>query len=302
MSIACDLFGHKWNGCTCERCNAHRVSEQDGHDFRQKDGGCVFVCSKCGTEWTSHLWNSPRGCTCTRCGEKRDGVGINHDWDGCKCRMCGKRRNTHDWVGCRCRVCGQSRGPLEDGHHWVYEPGREITAKEHFVRCSVCGWTKTEPHTFRHGDGCSIRCSACGYMTEEHDFVAGICRTCGADESEFFCDLILSGKAGYYDNESQKGDVFISFGDHVTSIPALTRLMIVLAGSDRADHAAPESIVRKIDEQYAGDGKKVDDALAEIALNEAVTPYWRRYACRRIHDLKRRKETAERLEAMEKTP
>ena len=130
-------------------------------------------------------------------------------------------------------------------------------------------------------------------MTEEHDFVAGICRTCGADESEFFCDLILSGKAGYYDNESQKGDVFISFGDHVTSIPALTRLMIVLAGSDRADHAAPESIVRKIDEQYAGDGKKVDDALAEIALNEAVTPYWRRYACRRIHDLKRRKETAE---------
>ena len=126
-------------------------------------------------------------------------------------------------------------------------------------------------------------------MTEEHDFVAGICRTCGADESEFFCDLILSGKAGYYDNESQKGDVFISFGDHV-------------AGSDRADHAAPESIARKIDEQYAGDGKKVDDALAEIALNEAVTPYWRRYACRRIHDLKRRKETAERLEAMEKTP
>ena len=64
----------------------------------------------------------------------------------------------------------------------------------------------------------------------------------------------------------------------------------------------PCEIVRKIDEQYAGDGKKVDDALAEIALNEAVTPYWRRYACRRIHDLKRRKETAERLEAMEKTP
>ena len=296
MSLACSLFGHRWNGCTCERCKAHRVSEQNDHDYRQKDGGCVFVCAKCGAEMVRHVWNGPRGCTCTRCGETRDGVGINHDWDACKCRMCGKKRSNHDWVGCRCRVCGQSRGPLEAGHRWVYEPDREITAKEHMVRCSVCSWTKSEAHRFKHLEGCRTQCTICGYRTAEHDFRDGKCSRCGADESRFFCDLILEGKGGYYDNESRNGDVFISYGDHVTAITDLVRLMTAPAAGDGGDSNRQESILRKLDEQRAGQEKVVDDALSEIALNGNVAPYWKRVACRMIHDPRKRKETTELAE------
>ena len=41
MGIAC-LFGHKWQGCKCEKCGATR---DKGHDWD------FYKCKKCGKEW-----------------------------------------------------------------------------------------------------------------------------------------------------------------------------------------------------------------------------------------------------------
>lgn len=61
--MAC-LFGHKWNGCKCDKCGKVRDEQHD--------------------------WDLCRG-KCNRCGKTRD---EQHDWDGCKCKRCGTTRNT----------------------------------------------------------------------------------------------------------------------------------------------------------------------------------------------------------------
>ena len=39
---------------------------------------------------------------------------MHHDWEGCKCRQCGRTRDErHDWDGCKCRRCGLVR---DEGH------------------------------------------------------------------------------------------------------------------------------------------------------------------------------------------
>ena len=48
--MAC-LFGHKWNGCKCEKCGKTR--DQD-HRFQAGDHPCVQVCAVCGAEKTEH--------------------------------------------------------------------------------------------------------------------------------------------------------------------------------------------------------------------------------------------------------
>ena len=36
-----------------------------------------------------------------------------HDWDGCKCKQCGRTKNEeHDWDGCKCKRCGTEQ------HEW----------------------------------------------------------------------------------------------------------------------------------------------------------------------------------------
>ncbi|WP_222424137.1 hypothetical protein, partial [Desulfamplus magnetovallimortis] len=44
---------------------------------------------------------------------------MTHDWDGCKCRRCGRcgeiRDEQHDWDGCKCRRCGEIR---DEQHDW----------------------------------------------------------------------------------------------------------------------------------------------------------------------------------------
>ena len=55
--MAC-LFGHKWNGCKCEKCGKIRD--------------------------TDHQWD---GCKCLNCGKTRD---EGHDWKDGKCTKCGK--------------------------------------------------------------------------------------------------------------------------------------------------------------------------------------------------------------------
>ncbi len=82
MGLTCNIFGHKWNGCKCDRCGAHRDDEHD--------------------------WN---GCKCRVCGKYRD---KGHEWNGCICRVCGKHRDEgHNWDGCVCKRCGKWR---DEGH------------------------------------------------------------------------------------------------------------------------------------------------------------------------------------------
>ncbi len=63
MGIAC-LFGHKWNGCKCERCGETRDEQHD--------------------------WG---GCRCIKCGKNRD---EQHNWDGLNCSVCHKSRSVKE--------------------------------------------------------------------------------------------------------------------------------------------------------------------------------------------------------------
>jgi hypothetical protein len=79
-SLKC-LFGHKWNGCKCERCGAVRDEE---HKCVIMEGKCIEKCSVCGKEREiEHEWT---GCKCTRCGETRN---EGHLPDNGKCSICG---------------------------------------------------------------------------------------------------------------------------------------------------------------------------------------------------------------------
>lgn len=86
MKLSC-LFGHKWNGCTCERCGQTR---NEGHDFMPVEGACRIKCAVCGKERSiEHAW---QGCTCSRCGQTR---ATGHDYqvtEGSpivRCAKCG---------------------------------------------------------------------------------------------------------------------------------------------------------------------------------------------------------------------
>ncbi len=81
MGFAC-IFGHKWNGCKCERCG---VTRDEQHDW----DGCK--CRRCGkVRDEQHDWN---GCICLRCGQKRD---EQHKWNGFVCSLCGKKRSVNE--------------------------------------------------------------------------------------------------------------------------------------------------------------------------------------------------------------
>jgi hypothetical protein len=82
MGIGC-LFGHKWNGCKCEKCGKTR---DENHNWDL----CKGECSVCGKSCeVQHTWN---GCKCEKCGKVRD---ENHSWDLCKskCKFCGKTKS-----------------------------------------------------------------------------------------------------------------------------------------------------------------------------------------------------------------
>ena len=105
MGISCQLFGHKWNGCKCEKCGNTR-NEQ--HNFVLSQGKCTEKCDICGQDGkTNHNWN---GCKCTVCGLVRN---EQHDYvlapGTCKekCNKCGRGGNTrHTWQNGKCTVCG----------------------------------------------------------------------------------------------------------------------------------------------------------------------------------------------------
>ena len=260
MKLSC-LFGHDWKGCKCTRCGEVR---DEGHIFRPVPGQCEERCAVCGKKRSlPHLWN---GCRCERCGEIRNEY---HSWDGCKCRRCGAVR--------------------EQGHRWEVVPHdrvvdvKEKLAKMHRVHCSKCGRSAWEDHVFSI-DGCRYTCIQCGYEAVRHVFQNGVCKNCGCSESGYYVDLIGSGKVGYFDSESRRGQINVRYGDRVTGMEDLTRLAIALSNNCRADNRAPKAILRRIEEAAAGDMQTMDRALERIASNDEVHIYWRRNAADMIRD------------------
>ena len=118
MKLSC-LFGHKWNGCTCERCGQRRDQDHDftykfkaknclgtcrvcqktvelPHDFKPVTGKCYMECARChGQTQPNHQYQSePGSCknVCSVCGK----VVYKHSFvpvpgtDRTVCSVCGK--------------------------------------------------------------------------------------------------------------------------------------------------------------------------------------------------------------------
>lgn len=94
------------------------------------------------------------GCTCIKCGTRRDeGHDWNTGWGGwketCKCGRCGATRDIHHDFSKDCRVCSLCGKFLseEDAHHdWQFT-----------CRCRLCG--KDREHQWNGGCVCE-RCRA----------------------------------------------------------------------------------------------------------------------------------------------
>ena len=144
MGFTCKIFGHKWNGCKCERCGTSR-------DER-------------------HNWN---GCKCERCGAIRK---EGHNWNGCKCEQCGAmRKEGHNYVlldNCteKCSICGK----VYEKHKWVLLENNciekcficgEVHILEHKwnrCKCEHCGAIRDKEHKWNNG-----KCSHCGSIDEK---------------------------------------------------------------------------------------------------------------------------------------
>ena len=61
--MAC-LFGHKWNGCKCEKCGKLRDSD---HMFVSVEGTCEEKCRICGKTIQQHNYENG---ICTKCGKE----------------------------------------------------------------------------------------------------------------------------------------------------------------------------------------------------------------------------------------
>lgn len=99
------LFGHKWEGCCCTRCDTVRDRDHD--------------------------WDH---CRCKRCGMLRQS---DHDWVGCVCRVCGK--TNHAWVEGVCRACGATCTHAELSELGDEAVNGPTTRVRRFRICPTCG-------------------------------------------------------------------------------------------------------------------------------------------------------------------
>lgn len=266
MGLACKITGHKWNklpdgsdGCTCTRCGETR---EQGHDYR-------FTVVTSERSWIT--LKQTRTCMeeCSVCGHRR---AAEHDWDGCRCTRCDAARDQdHTW--------GKPYS-VSDAHHAVH--------------CMRCTKSEKSPHTFKQLKGGVQKCTECGFELKSKPTFAN-----AVQESDYYAKLIASGEVGFYDHESKKGQWFVNYGDHVTTIPALTGLFIALADNDGAGNVAPKGIVRKLQDIAAEDPGKADDvdaALAQFACDERVHIFWRGWVAGKVKDPDLAKEARESVE------
>ncbi len=120
-----------------------------------------------------HKWN---GCTCSRCGEKKDS---GHSWNHCRCQICGKTRDEdHDWDNCRCLKCGKIR---DEEHRFSYTSVSDTICEG---TCRICGKKIEQEHDEEPQGNCTYKCRRCGFTRTKHDFVpipgrcAEVCSIC----------------------------------------------------------------------------------------------------------------------------
>lgn len=117
MKMRC-LMGHKWNGCSCEQCDAVR---DEGHEWLVRE--CRRICAKCGQ---IH--------------------GFEHAWHRCSCQQCQATR--HFWQNGICLACGQQCDHVQTEYVMDDPPSWNFTAHGAVMeKCSVCGLTMSvQPH------------------------------------------------------------------------------------------------------------------------------------------------------------
>jgi formylglycine-generating enzyme len=144
-----------------------------------------------------HDWE---GCKCSLCGKIRD---EQHDWsnDCEECSKCGQTRtDTHDWSkNCeKCSICGKTR---DDHHKWngckcsVCEKVRDQLHNWDGCKCAFCEKVRDEQHKW---DGCT--CSVCGRILigGGHEWSGRECKKCGYIKPEM---ILLEG--GTFINENK---------------------------------------------------------------------------------------------------
>ena len=91
-----------------------------------------------------------------------------HSWEGCKCRDCGKIRDTEHETSADCGICSRCGKTLGDeAHDWSADCDR----------CLKCGKTRKNQHSWLKD--CE-KCSKCGIVRSNmHHLVDGICKVCG---------------------------------------------------------------------------------------------------------------------------
>jgi len=211
---------------------------------------------------------------------------------GIVCKIAG-----HKWHklpdgsdGCACERCGKSNPDWSADHDWkapqpITDPSMAGRARlNHRIPCAGCGNYRDEPHNFKLADNCLIRCADCGYETVWHDFVDGACAKCGADESRFYRDLILSGRVGLRDQEEApceeakfpNGLSFMPYTDHLRKVPDLAEVVAqykprgFTKGDELLDESAVKDCVYKLGEIARSEGDEAGEAnraLYEIALS-----------------------------------
>jgi uncharacterized membrane protein YhaH (DUF805 family) len=151
--------------------------KKKGHKWEWKKDRCQNVCANCGMTQEKHDYD---GCTCRVCGKRQD---INHrftQYDRAKCQetceICGKTRPRHDWNHCVCRVCGEKR---DSNHDFKRLPG---VCRE---KCSVCGKEQNASHKFDVNGVCTV----CGFRDPKPFTLKDMTQN-ELDALRFACDIM----------------------------------------------------------------------------------------------------------------
>ena len=121
-----------------------------------------------------------------------------HSWDGCKCTICGKIRDTGHDVSADCGKCSRCGTEFsEDQHDWLKDCDK----------CATCGKTRDNQHLWQND--CE-KCSKCGKVRSNmHNFRDGICQVCGLGT--------------FYDGSDGSTHKIIKIGDQVIMADNLSK-------------------------------------------------------------------------------
>lgn len=207
-----------------------------------------FKCSIGLHDWSA---NCER---CRRCDARRSG---RHQWDNCRCKVCGKER-THQWDGCKCCECCKTR---DAEHRWDR------------CHCIVCGATEYAKHIWT-GDACGV----CGTQRCPADIWASQL----AEEGKYSELVILCTRASYQLSESEverkrfareallaAGEKAVdAIGAKVLTGGAVSTLAEILMASNSRNAIPP--LLARFRDFGGGNSNVTDDIVAFFARMGAV--------------------------------